>query len=147
MKMTDFWDTAPCSLVEIHRCFRGAYCLHHRVTPPSIRARPHGTISPKIIVFMLPVLSTSHLSQSWDWSFVDCLIHIQEIFGPYLAWSQLCRLRCVMVSLSLSKPLLTLVHLKYTTFFLTLLQIRICHESAISYCRLHNYSNFFNVVN
>jgi hypothetical protein len=25
-----FWDIAPCSLVEINRRFRGAYCLHHQ---------------------------------------------------------------------------------------------------------------------
>jgi hypothetical protein len=26
MKMTTVWDIAPCSLVEIDRCFRGAFC-------------------------------------------------------------------------------------------------------------------------
>jgi hypothetical protein len=26
--MTVFWDVAPCSPVEVHRCFRGAYFLH-----------------------------------------------------------------------------------------------------------------------
>jgi hypothetical protein len=30
MKMTAFWDTAPCSLVEVHRRFRGAYCPYPR---------------------------------------------------------------------------------------------------------------------
>jgi hypothetical protein len=30
MKMTVFWDTVMCSLVEIDPCFRGAYCLHHQ---------------------------------------------------------------------------------------------------------------------
>jgi hypothetical protein len=29
MKMADFWDVAPCSLVEAYRRFRGANCLHH----------------------------------------------------------------------------------------------------------------------
>jgi hypothetical protein len=28
MKMTVFWDVAQCSVVEIDRRFRGAYCLH-----------------------------------------------------------------------------------------------------------------------
>jgi hypothetical protein len=28
MKMTAFWDNAPCSLVEVDRRFRDAYCLH-----------------------------------------------------------------------------------------------------------------------
>jgi hypothetical protein len=30
MKMTVFWDVAPCSLVEDYRRFRGACCLHHQ---------------------------------------------------------------------------------------------------------------------
>jgi hypothetical protein len=30
MKMTAFWDIVPCSLVEVDRRFRGAYCLHHQ---------------------------------------------------------------------------------------------------------------------
>jgi hypothetical protein len=29
MEMTVFLAVAPCSLVEIDRCFRGAYCFHH----------------------------------------------------------------------------------------------------------------------
>jgi hypothetical protein len=29
MKMTAFWDVAPCCLVDVDRRFRGAYCLHH----------------------------------------------------------------------------------------------------------------------
>jgi hypothetical protein len=28
--MAVFWDVAPCSLAEIDRRFRGAYCLHHQ---------------------------------------------------------------------------------------------------------------------
>jgi hypothetical protein len=27
MKITVFWDVAPCSLVEVYRRFGGAYCL------------------------------------------------------------------------------------------------------------------------
>jgi hypothetical protein len=29
MKITVFWDIAPCNLVIVDRRFRGAYCLHH----------------------------------------------------------------------------------------------------------------------
>jgi hypothetical protein len=28
--MAVFWDVARCSLVEIDRCFGGAYCLLHQ---------------------------------------------------------------------------------------------------------------------
>jgi hypothetical protein len=30
LKMAAIWDIATCSLVQVHRLFRGAYCLHHR---------------------------------------------------------------------------------------------------------------------
>jgi hypothetical protein len=29
-KMTAFWDTAPCSLVEVDQRFRGEYYPHHQ---------------------------------------------------------------------------------------------------------------------
>jgi hypothetical protein len=32
MQITAFWDIAPCSLVEVHRRFRGAYGLYHQVS-------------------------------------------------------------------------------------------------------------------
>jgi hypothetical protein len=31
-KKAIFWDVAPCSLTEIDKHFRGAYCLHHQGT-------------------------------------------------------------------------------------------------------------------
>jgi hypothetical protein len=30
MKMTAFWDVAPCSILELDRRFRCAYCLYHQ---------------------------------------------------------------------------------------------------------------------
>jgi hypothetical protein len=30
VKMTAFWDVAPCSLVEVYRLSRGTSCLHHQ---------------------------------------------------------------------------------------------------------------------
>jgi hypothetical protein len=30
LKMTVFWDVAPCNLVEIYRHFTGTCCLHHQ---------------------------------------------------------------------------------------------------------------------
>jgi hypothetical protein len=30
VKMTVFWDVAPCSMIDIDRHFRGVYCLHHQ---------------------------------------------------------------------------------------------------------------------
>jgi hypothetical protein len=45
-KMTVFWDVTPCSLVEIDRIFRGAYCLHHTRT------------SQKTVIFILVPVRT-----------------------------------------------------------------------------------------
>jgi hypothetical protein len=39
--MAVFWDVAPCSLVEVGRCFRGANCLHHQGKLWSISTRLH----------------------------------------------------------------------------------------------------------
>jgi hypothetical protein len=47
MKMTAFWDIAPCSLVKVDQCFRGSYCLHHQGDKCSL--------SQKSVVF-LPVV-------------------------------------------------------------------------------------------
>jgi hypothetical protein len=41
LKMTVFWDVAPCSLVEIARCFRDAYCLHHQDDCPDDGGSKH----------------------------------------------------------------------------------------------------------
>jgi hypothetical protein len=30
VKMSAFWDRAPCSVIEADRRFRGVYCLHHQ---------------------------------------------------------------------------------------------------------------------
>jgi hypothetical protein len=30
LKMTGFWHTAPCCLVEVGRRFRGSYCFYHQ---------------------------------------------------------------------------------------------------------------------
>jgi hypothetical protein len=36
MNMIPLWDTAPCSLVEVHRRFRSAYCLYHKGEETSV---------------------------------------------------------------------------------------------------------------
>jgi cobalamin synthase len=30
VSMAAFWDIAPCSLMEVYRRFRGAYCLNYQ---------------------------------------------------------------------------------------------------------------------
>jgi hypothetical protein len=59
MKMTVFWDLAPCSLVEDYRRFRSACCFHHQGD------RPDGATSQKTVILMLFISSSpmilSHL--------------------------------------------------------------------------------------
>jgi hypothetical protein len=49
--MTIFRDIASCSLVEINRHFRGAYCLYHQGEPSCISTRKHGRTSQKTVIF------------------------------------------------------------------------------------------------
>jgi hypothetical protein len=64
MKMTSFWDIAPCSLVEVHQHFRGAYFFSHQGSNcwwrqyPTIKQQKtftwlHGTVSQKSVIFLL----------------------------------------------------------------------------------------------
>jgi hypothetical protein len=39
MKMAVFWVAAPCSVVEIYCCFRGACCLHHQGDQAPLKCR------------------------------------------------------------------------------------------------------------
>jgi hypothetical protein len=41
MMMTDFWNTAPCSLVQVDQRFEGVYCLHHHGGRPHDGNRKH----------------------------------------------------------------------------------------------------------
>jgi hypothetical protein len=34
ISMAVFWVVAPCRLVEVYQCFRGACCLHHQGDRP-----------------------------------------------------------------------------------------------------------------
>jgi hypothetical protein len=61
MKMTAFWDVAPCSLVEVDRFFRGEDCLHHKYAPLKRRpasTRLRGTTSQKAVIFILLAMRT-----------------------------------------------------------------------------------------
>jgi hypothetical protein len=44
MKKKAVWDIASCSLVEVYRRFRGAYCLHHLGDIQAEREKSHGDI-------------------------------------------------------------------------------------------------------
>jgi hypothetical protein len=65
--MSAFWNIEPCSLVEVHRRFGGAYCLHHHCNGHSSHwwsqyaplkrrsslTRLHHKISQKAVIFIL----------------------------------------------------------------------------------------------
>jgi hypothetical protein len=66
--MSIFWDVAPCSLVEIDRCFRGAYCLHHQgdVGPTHNRILPHSLECVEMFIISLPYF------RPIEWSLTVC---------------------------------------------------------------------------
>jgi hypothetical protein len=41
--MAAFWGIVPCSLIEVYRCFNGAYCHHHQGDETSMSL--HSTIN------------------------------------------------------------------------------------------------------
>jgi hypothetical protein len=41
VKMSDFWDVVPCSLIESKRRFRDAYCLHRKGVAAMQHPRSH----------------------------------------------------------------------------------------------------------
>jgi hypothetical protein len=51
MKVAVFWVLAPCSLVEVHRRFKGACCLHHQGD-----RRDHRAATQKTVVFTLHII-------------------------------------------------------------------------------------------
>jgi hypothetical protein len=55
MKMAALWNVAPCSPMEVDRCFRGANCLHHQVDElrRSTFMRLHGAAFQKAVFFMM----------------------------------------------------------------------------------------------
>jgi hypothetical protein len=77
MKMTGLWDLAPCSIMEIGRHFKSAYCLHHQVDNSSHRSastRLHDAISPKAAIFR-----TGGISPRVKW-----IVHDDECLKPRL---------------------------------------------------------------
>jgi hypothetical protein len=58
MKMAVFWDVAPCSSVQIYRCYRGACCFHHQGDD-----LPHCTSQhPTTVIFIFTAVITSNLT-------------------------------------------------------------------------------------
>jgi hypothetical protein len=52
-----FWDTAPCSLVEVDRRFRGEYCLHRQSLP---LRKLYGAISQYAVIISTNDVSIWH---------------------------------------------------------------------------------------
>jgi hypothetical protein len=61
MKRPVFWEVVPCSLVEVHRRFRGAYCPHHQgvhMLEALACTIIHGATSLKTVIFKLAAVRT-----------------------------------------------------------------------------------------
>jgi hypothetical protein len=44
LKTVALWNITPCSLMEVDRCFRGTYCLHHQGHEWALRGKTSGKI-------------------------------------------------------------------------------------------------------
>jgi hypothetical protein len=65
MKLIAFWDKAPCSLAEVRRRFRDAYCFHHQgVLPPSPWWWRNSTLKRRFTWTRLHSATSSRLSTS-----------------------------------------------------------------------------------
>jgi hypothetical protein len=64
MKMTIFWNAAPCSLAEVYRRFRGASFLHHQGEPSSYSPPWEPDISPSRYVRPLWQETNFHTHQT-----------------------------------------------------------------------------------
>jgi hypothetical protein len=71
MKMTFFWDVAPCSLVEIDLRFRGCLLLPSSSGPYETSANLYGATSQKTTIFILPRVQKDSLT-----------IEIKKVFLP-----------------------------------------------------------------
>jgi hypothetical protein len=101
LKITVFWDVAPCSLVEVCRRFRGAYCLHHQPIPQWLSklltdlhetwSRQHvsGVIPPFILQFLnfLPTMPSCLLLR-WVRNFVTVFVKckITPVKRGFVLW-------------------------------------------------------------
>jgi hypothetical protein len=88
MKMTVFWDAAPCSLVKIDRRFGGAYCFH-RLGDPSISTWLHSVTSQKTVMFILAAVRTWNLTQK-----SHCFSGLLKIALPLICLIQSGFLKC-----------------------------------------------------
>jgi hypothetical protein len=66
MNITVFLNISSCSLVEIYRRFRGAFCFHHQddespLKHCSISIRLHGAVSQKTVIFVYVFINMNYL--------------------------------------------------------------------------------------
>jgi hypothetical protein len=81
MKMTSFRDIAPCSLVEVGRRFRGAYCFNHLAlimdaVPIKRRfttTRLHSAMSHNTFIFLLAAVRPWILTKCEIFVFKECI--------------------------------------------------------------------------
>jgi hypothetical protein len=62
LKMSVFWDTAPCSLAETDWRFKDAYCSKHFWNVRSISTGLNGAVSQKAVIFIVTTVRTWNLS-------------------------------------------------------------------------------------
>jgi hypothetical protein len=69
--MTVLWNISRCSLLDIDRRFRGAYCLHKQVPEMLVNIRLHGLTFQKTAIFILVAVRSWNLTWRWKNSATD----------------------------------------------------------------------------
>jgi hypothetical protein len=92
MKFKVFWDVAPCSH-EVDRCFRDAYCLHHRPDDGRLYAPlEHQSTSTRLQG------ATSQKTLNFNTRYIHVLLYAKCMFvAPHLilfAYGALCLEKC-----------------------------------------------------
>jgi hypothetical protein len=63
MKMAVFWVVGPCSVVEVHRRFRGACCLHNQGPDDYTAQQPRRLSSSSLEFFDIFWWNTYHFHE------------------------------------------------------------------------------------
>jgi hypothetical protein len=144
--LLSFCDIVPCSLVEVDRRFRGAYCLHHegdesyeyssfwwwRQYVP-LKRRPNSTrlyvaISHKAIVFIVDDVRTWNLTQD-----KDALNRGQDHIPVYSILRCVCRHICWSKSLSVLDCQVKKIVIRLATFVLPACSKVLVYLTALRY--------------
>jgi hypothetical protein len=91
MKMSDLWNVASCSLVEIDWRFRSAHCFQHQgddSSSVSVSTTVHGATFQKTVIFILAAVRTWNLTKTDHVGRTPAAIFCSEVWSALRARPQ-----------------------------------------------------------